>query len=375
MNFCIITHVPHGRNKSSYFAYAPYVKEMNIWFDYVDTVSIVAPLTLGAVSEITEEYREKPIHFIKVKSFNFLTFKSSLLSVLGMPFLCYTIFKAMKKADHIHLRCPGNMGLIGSFIQIFFPNTPKTAKYAGNWDPKSKQPLSYVIQKWLLSSTFLTRNIKVLVYGEWEHQSSNITSFFTASYREEDKEPIQNREFDGVKTFYFIGTLSPGKQPIYALQIIKELHDRGENVELIIYGDGAEKGKIEKYIHENAMEKLVFLKGNQTQDLIKRELQRGHFLILPSKSEGWPKVIAEAMFWGCFPIATDVSCVKSMFDTGERGLLLTMDITKDIASILALLKNTATYNQKTLKAVNWSRKYTLNFFENEVKSLLVKTKK
>ena len=104
-----------------------------------------------------------------------------------MPFLCYTIFKAMKKADHIHLRCPGNMGLIGSLIQIFFPNTPKTAKYAGNWDPKSKQPLSYVIQKWLLSSTFLTRNIKVLVYGEWEHQSKNITSFFTASYREEDK--------------------------------------------------------------------------------------------------------------------------------------------------------------------------------------------
>jgi hypothetical protein len=34
----------------------------------------------------------------------------------------------------------------------FFPNKPKTAKYAGNWDPKSKT-WTYMQQK-ILSNTF-----------------------------------------------------------------------------------------------------------------------------------------------------------------------------------------------------------------------------
>ena len=72
-------------------------------------------------------------------------------------------------------------------VQIFFPKKNKTAKYAGNWDPHSKQPWSYKLQRWILQNTFLTRNMTVLVYGEWPTMSSNCRSFFTATYRDSDK--------------------------------------------------------------------------------------------------------------------------------------------------------------------------------------------
>lgn len=72
--------------------------------------------------------------------------------------------------------------MLGCLVQIFFPKKIKTAKYAGNWDPEAKQPLSYRIQRWVLSNTFLTRNIQVLVYGEWKQQTKNIKPFFTATY-------------------------------------------------------------------------------------------------------------------------------------------------------------------------------------------------
>ena len=116
----------------------------------------------------------------------------------------------MRWADHIHLRCPGNVGLLGSLVQVFFPSKPKTAKYAGNWDPKAKQPLSYKIQKWLLSNTLLTKNMTVLVYGEWPNQTKNIKSFFTATYREADKKEIQIRKLEADIQFVFVGTLSVG---------------------------------------------------------------------------------------------------------------------------------------------------------------------
>jgi hypothetical protein len=45
MKFLIITHVIHKRNGDQWFAYGPYVKEMNLWIRHVGEVTIVAPAT------------------------------------------------------------------------------------------------------------------------------------------------------------------------------------------------------------------------------------------------------------------------------------------------------------------------------------------
>ncbi len=116
--------------------------------------------------------------------------KNCILSLIKIPIIIITIFKSCKKADHIHLRCPGNIGLLGCFVQIFFPKKIKTAKYAGNWDPQSKQPVSYKIQKFLLKNTILTKNMQTLVYGKWKNQSKNIKPFFTASFSDSEIEPL-----------------------------------------------------------------------------------------------------------------------------------------------------------------------------------------
>ena len=166
MKFAIITFVPHILKESKYYAYSPYVREMNVWSKYAEEIILVAPQALGKLSPIESPYNHKNINFIKIDSFDVLNLKSIVLSIYKIPRISWHIFSAMQKADHIHLRCPGNVGLLGCFIQILFPNKPKTAKYAGNWDSKSKQPWTYKWQRWILNNAFLTRNMKVLV---WRH--------------------------------------------------------------------------------------------------------------------------------------------------------------------------------------------------------------
>lgn len=370
MTFCIITHVSHGRQNGAYFAYSPYVREMNIWSEYVDNIILVAPLALQNQTAIDLAYSHKNIDFRKVPAFNFLTLKSSLKTLFMLPKISFEIYKAMRSADHIHLRCPGNMGLLGCMIQILFPAKKKTAKYAGNWDPKAKQPLSYRLQKWILSSTFLTKNMQVLVYGEWENSTKNIKPFFTASYFEKDKTETMPQELNGVISFLFVGTLSNGKQPLYAIKIIEQLYKIGNTVQLTIYGEGSERNRLERYIAENQLQKIVFLKGNQNQETIKKGYIENNFVVLPSLSEGWPKVIAEGMFWGCLPIVSRVSCVPNMLGNGERGLLLGMNLIDDVQKIEAILNNAALYQEKVNNAVNWSRNYTMDVFESEIKLLL-----
>lgn len=408
MTFCIITHVTHYKEQNSYFAYGPYVREMNIWFKHVDQVVLVAPLSKESITAIDFAYHHKDIHFKEVKGFDVLSLKSVLKTIFKFPYLFFILYQAMKQADHIHLRCPGNMGLIGALVQILFPKKTKTAKYAGNWDPKAKQPWSYRLQKWLLSNTFLTRNMKVLVYGEWPNQTKNVKPFFTATYSAKEIQiaalTLQNEltlraearsaanAFDSAQSdkrvvdsqlslraesrstlnykFIFVGTLSKGKQPLYAMQLVAQLHQKGIKATLDLYGEGVLRIDMQAYINKHDLQEYIVLKGNQSKETLKEAYQNSHFLILPSKSEGWPKAVAEAMFWGCVPVATAVSCVPYMLDYGNRGVLLHEHLEKDTTILLDLLNDSKAYELKSKAAQNWSQHYTIELFEAEIKKLL-----
>ncbi|GAA4815441.1 glycosyltransferase [Litoribaculum gwangyangense] len=370
MKFLIITHVKHKLNGEAISAYAPYVREMNIWFKYVDEVSIVAPITSENKSAIDLDYKHKNIQFSKIPSIEFTNLKKAILSIIKTPLILITIFNACKKADHIHLRCPGNIGLLGCLVQICFPKKLKTAKYAGNWDPDAKQPRSYKFQKWLLSNCFLTKNISVLVYGNWKGQTNNIKPFFTVTYSDKEKEEPKTRNYNSHLKFVFIGSLVRGKRPLLAIKVIEALYKKGKEVQLDIYGEGGLKDELKHYVKENHLNKIIKFQGNKEKEVIKEVLKEVHFLILPSKSEGWPKVVAEAMFFGAIPISTSISCVPFMLDYGKRGILIEPKLKDATNKILKHLSEEDVLKRMSKLALNWSQKYTTNTFEIEISKLL-----
>ena len=67
----------------------------------------------------------------------------------------------------------------------------------------------------------------------------------------------------------------------------------------------------------------------------------------------------------------DRSCVPWMLGHQSRGLLLTLDIEKDITSIKRLIDDTKRYSQMSLEAQNWSQNYTLDSFEIAIKKLIL----
>ena len=373
MKFAIITHVQHIKIDNQYFGYAPYIREMNIWTKHVDEVIVVAPIIDSELNPIYEKYSHSNISFCEAAEFEITSLTNVFKTLIKLPEIFNSVYKAMSQASHIHLRCPGNMGLVGAIVQILFPNKQKTAKYAGNWDPKSKQPWSYRLQKWILSNTFLTRNMQVLVYGEWEGTSKNIKSFFTATYSEEEMERlgvVETRRLGEEIMFLFVGTLSKGKQPLYVIQLVEELYKRGKNVILELYGEGSLRKELELYITQNNLESIISLKGNHSRETVLKAYQSSHFLILPSKSEGWPKVVAEAMFWGCVPIASPVSCVPFMMGNGSRGVILQEELNQDVDQIKIVINNQELYQKMASEGQTWSRQFTTDKFEAEISKLL-----
>jgi len=372
MRLQVISSAPIVQKDNQNYLYAPYENEIHLWAKHSDSIQFCCPIWRDDKKLLIAPISFEVNGINEIQEFDITSFFNKLKAVpLGMDAMV-KIFKAMKQADHIHLRCPGNIALLACFVQILFPNKQKTAKYAGNWDPKAKQPWSYRLQKWILSNTFLTRNMQVLVYGEWEGSTKNIKAFFTATYAEADKVPLKSLNLKATIHFVFVGTLVKGKNPLYAIQIVEALFQNGYDVFLNMYGEGIERKFLENYIATNSLDNFIKLNGNQNQETIKKAYQNSHFVILPSKSEGWPKAVAEGMFWGCVPVATPISCVPFMLDYGNSGLLLQMNLKHDIQQLEDVLNNEIDYASKREKASEWSRNYSLDVFEGEIKKMLAK---
>ena len=373
MKLVVISSAPIVQKEGENYLYAPYEKEMQLWAKHANSIQFCCPIWKEDKKLLIAPISFETTPTIELKEFDITSFSNMLRAIPNAFVDLIRIFEAMKKADHIHLRCPGNMALLAAVVQIFFPKKVKTAKYAGNWDPKARQPFTYKLQRWILSNTILTKNIQVLVYGDWENQTKNIKPFFTATYSESEilnaNFRIQNKDQESIK-FLFVGTLSRGKQPLYAIQIVEELFKKGKNVTLDLFGDGAMKSEIETYIRNNDLESIIQLKGNQSKDAILTAYQNSHFLILPSKSEGWPKVVAEAMFWGCVPIASPVSCVSYMMGNGSRGVILQEELNQDVDQIKIVINNQELYQKMASEGQSWSRQFTTDKFETEIKRLL-----
>jgi len=344
---------------------------MNLWEKNFDEVLVVAPLSTNAPGAIDLEYRNAKITFYKVPAFSLTSLENSLKTLFQVPGILWILFKTMRQAHHIHLRCPGNMGLLGCLVQVFFPKKKKSAKYAGNWDPKAKQPLSYRFQKWILNNTFLTQNMQVMVYGNWPNTSKNIVPFFTATYSKLKSQKII-KAFQAPFKALFVGSLSKGKNSLYAVQLIHQVKQKGIEIGLDVYGEGEQREELEAYIQTHSLQETIRLHGNQTAEVVEMAYKSAYFLILPSQSEGWPKVVAEAMFWGCIPLATPVSCVPEMLGQGKRGVLLTKEVEQDIAVFLEVLNNKEQLQTMSIQAQTWSQQFTLEAFEEKIMGLVFK---
>ncbi len=370
-NFLIITCVHHFVENGKYFAYGPYVREMNLWIEKEGKVKVLAPLIENKSPDpIDIPYQHSQLTIENVPAFHIQSTAAKWKTIKDLPFIVRTIYQEMRNARHIHIRIPGNMGVLAMFIQILFPSKPKTIKYAGNWDVNSSQPATYKIQRFIANSTFLTKNAKVLVYGEWPDSSSNILPFFTASYKESEKEPVVKIPLSQKVKLVFVGAIYAGKNPEIGLRLSKILLDQHINFEFTYCGDGVLRSQLEQECRDLGLENHVKFLGNVNADQIKNILKESHFLIFVSETEGWPKAVAEAMFWGCVPFTSAVSCVPQMVGgIPARGVLVSKDPANIYEKLLPLIQDQKSYDEMSEAAINWSREFTLEKFQAEIEQL------
>lgn len=101
----------------------------------------------------------------------------------------------------------------------------------------------------------------------------------------------------------YVSRLSPSKNHLLLLDIVKDMRVRGKNIKLLIIGDGPYKGEIIKKIKYLEIEENVMLLGqvNNVNDYY----QAMDFFIFPSEYEGFGTVAIESQASGLKTLVSD----------------------------------------------------------------------
>ena len=120
----------------------------------------------------------------------------------------------------------------------------------------------------------------------------------------------------------FIGRLVPPKEPVKILQAISQLRKEDWNrFEVSIIGTGKERVLIEDFLNKNGGGIEVKMLGDVPNERVGELYRSSHIFALPTRWEGFPMTIIEAMSYGLPVIASDVGGIKEAIGDGAGVLM------------------------------------------------------
>jgi glycosyltransferase involved in cell wall biosynthesis len=281
---------------------------------------------------------------------------------------------ALAGADAVHVRCPANISLIAIvYLALRRQPTVRWVKYAGNWQPENPDPLSYRFQRWWLRRGW--QGGVVTVNGRWPNQASHIHPFHNPSLTQAEQEAAGQAGIGKILStplrLLFIGTLSSAKGVPQVLQIVRQLHQQNIPFTLHLLGDGPERQTFEAESRRIGLAATIHFHGWLPKDALAAYYAQAHFLLLPSQSEGWPKVLSEALAYGVVPLASNISSISQILaEIGSGKTHPVHDVAAFTQSICNYLQSPDRWQQESQAGRQAVYRFTYEAYLQAVTDLL-----
>lgn len=362
----IVSDTAMYRNANESFAFGPVVRELEYiehLFDEITWIGFERSDKKGDLS--MKKINSKKIKIITLKRVGGKGLLSFLAIVLQYPKMYSIILKQVKKADIIHTRAPSHPALIAVLISFFIKkNKIWWNKYAGDWG-QINTSLSYGFQRKILK---LAKFSKVTINGFWPNQQKHCFSFENPCLTETDivngKLISEAKVFTPPFTFSFVGRFEEVKGVSVLLKALKSIpSEMIEKVHLIGNGQNINLNKIEA---KELGDKVIFHGFLQKEEL-HRLVASSHFFLLPSKAEGFPKVVAEAACYGVIPIVSDVGSITH-YITSSNGFIwkINGDISFEKLLMSAVSSDSQQLTEKSSKILNVAKLFTFENYKNKL---------
>lgn len=297
------------------------------------------------------------------------------LNILAQyPRYLRAIVHELRAADVVHVRCPANISLL-ALICLAMSRKPRRRwiKYAGNWQPDQREPLSYSLQRWLLRHNLVRGS--VTVNGCWDGQESHVRSFLNPCLTQEELDEAYRESKDKQLTqpirLLFVGRLESAKGAGELLRITAQLQSVDMPVQLDVIGDGPEAPVFHQQALELGVNAVTTFHGWLPRTDLGAYYAQAHFLLLPTRNEGWPKAIGEAMAYGVVPLAGRVSSIPYYLETFRVGKALDCtDVGAFVDAILHYAKRPAVWREESERSREAAHLFSYDRYLEAVRDML-----
>ncbi|MCP5303468.1 MAG: glycosyltransferase [Pseudomonadales bacterium] len=375
MKLLIISHTEHFKKGDSVAGWGPTIREINHLATLFDEVVHVATLNQGPAPESALPYSADNIRLAPVAPSGGSGLLNKLNILLQYPVYLLTILRELRGVDVVHIRCPANISLLAVLLITFLPwPRRRWTKYAGNWSPDGREAFSYTLQRWWLNKG-LQRGV-VTVNGRWPGQPAHVHSFYNPCLTEEELQEGARYAASKVPAvplrLLYVGRLETPKGVRRILEITAQLHEMHVPVFVDLVGDGPEKPAFEEYVVQQGIQESVKFHGWVPRDQLGPIYAQAHLMIFPSSSsEGWPKVLSEAMAYGVVPVTSTVSSVPQYLQDFKVGQTFAADDLQGfVKAVVWYSKHTSEWKQESDNAVQAANLFSYQNYLNSVKQLL-----
>jgi glycosyltransferase involved in cell wall biosynthesis len=161
------------------------------------------------------------------------------------------------------------------------------------------------------------------------------TDLFDPDRWASERQPVREEYGIGPEEWVvsFVGRVEPAKgvdELLDALAEVKELR-------ALLIGVVPEPGDVDSALETAGLTERVKLVGPVAHEQVPRYMGASDIFILPSKHEGAPRVVLEAMAMGLPVVASAVGGIPEVIDDGVNGVLLKESTGREIASVFRQL--------------------------------------
>ncbi|MFM1771013.1 MAG: hypothetical protein RLZZ71_155 [Bacteroidota bacterium] len=280
------------------------------------------------------------------------------------------------KSDIVHAPIPGDVGTIALFIAPVL-RKKLFIRYCGNW--YLKKTIAEKFWGWY-GEIFAGGRVAYLTTGgglnEPSLKNKHIKWIFSSSMStaEISSYPQKNFELSHSLTIASGGRLNNEKGFGILLDALALVYKKFPKVNLDIYGDGPDRKKFQRKAEElGIIEKVNFL-GNLNNVGVHQVLSRADIFCFPTySSEGFPKVIIEAMAHGLPVLSTNVSVIPSLIASQsiQCGKIVNTKDSEDLANkILYYLENPEIHLEHAINAKKVASDYSLENWVDQINTVL-----
>lgn len=373
MKLTIISHTEHYKlPDGTIVGWGPTITEINYLSEIFEEIYHVAMFYNIKAPKSSLPYTSDRIKFVPLQPTGGHSLAAKLKVMFSAPRVIQIVNQTIAKTDIFQLRAPTGIGVFLIPYLTLFSKKKGWFKYAGNWK-QNPAPLGYAIQRFLLKN----QKRPVTINGSWDNQKQHCHSFENPCLIDKDIEEglriADSKTNKDLINFCYVGRLEKQKgveRIINAFNNLpKTITTRVGQIHLV--GDGNDVAYFKELSKRQGLNFVFhgFIPTQKVFDIYKQS----HFFIMPTTaSEGFPKVIAEAMNFGCIPLVSSISSIGQYIKDRENGFLINPVTEANVISLIIQVINLS--QEEFVKIINANseivKKFTYGYYIKRIQKLI-----